>query len=135
MNDSILIHGLPANVDAERVLLGSILLDGLQFDLISGTVTADDFSLEKHRRIFTRMADMHSRGEQIDRITLANELTKRNELEPCDGLIYLISLDTGLPQIPNLDGYVRIVQEKATLRKMIRAGQALIDRCINAVDG
>src|ERR1035441_8423442 len=128
-------NGLPCNVDAERFVLGSILLDGNQFELIAGTLTDDDFALEKHRRIWCRMNDLHGRGEPIDRVTVANELTKHNELESCDGLTYLVSLDDGMPQIPNLDGYVRIVQEKATLRRTIFAAQGLINRCTLASDG
>src|ERR1044072_503565 len=90
---------LPTNVDAERFVLGSILLDDSFYIQAAGTLEVGDFSLEKHRRIFRRMADLHERGENIDRITLANELMKFNELESCDGLSYLVSLDDGLPQI------------------------------------
>ena len=88
-------------------MLGSILLDDTLYIQAAGTLEPDDFSLEKHRRIFRRMGDLHERGEKIDRITVANELMKFNELEACDGLSYLVSLDDGLPQIPNLDSYVR----------------------------
>src|ERR1700758_2332213 len=108
--------GLPSNVDAERFVLGSILLDDSRFIDIAGLLTNDDFSLEKHRRIFTRMGELHERGEKIDRVTLANELNRYNELESVDGLTYIVSLDDGLPQISNLDAYVKIVKDKATLR-------------------
>ena len=90
--------GLPVNVDAERFVLGSILLDDSLFIQAAGTLEADDFSLEKHRRIFRRMGDLQERNEKIDRVTVANELMKFSELEACDGLSYLVSLDDGLPQ-------------------------------------
>src|SRR5215472_17367960 len=122
--------GLPTNVDAERFVLGSILLDDSFFIQAAGSLEADDFSLEKHRRIFRRMADLNDRGERIDRITVANELMKFNELESCDGLSYLVSLDDGLPQIPNLDSYVRIVKDKALLRRIIFTSQHLMNRCL-----
>ena len=96
----------------------------------AGTLEADDFSLEKHRRIFKRMGDLQERGEQIDRVTVANELLKFNELEACDGLSYLVSLDDGLPQIPNLDSYIRIVKDKAVLRRIIFASQHMMNRCL-----
>src|SRR5438094_10587031 len=92
----VLEKGLPANLDAERFVLGSILLDDSYFIQVAGALQADDFSLEKHRRIFARMTEIHDRGERIDRVTLANELMTRNQLEACDGLSYLISLDDGL---------------------------------------
>src|SRR5215467_5492807 len=95
--------GLPTNLDAERFVLGSILLDDALYIQAAGTLEPDDFSLEKHRRIFKRMGELQERGERIDRITVANELMKFGELESCDGLSYLVSLDDGLPQIPNPD--------------------------------
>ena len=111
-------------------MLGSILLDDSFYIQAAGTLEADDFSLEKHRRIFRRMGELHERGERIDRVTVANELMKFNELEACDGLSYLVSLDDGLPQIPNLDSYIRIVKDKAVLRRIIFASQHMMNRCL-----
>jgi replicative DNA helicase len=122
--------GLPVNLDAEKFVLGSILLDDSLYVQAAGTLEADDFSLEKHRRIFRRMGELQERGERIDRITVANELMKFNELEACDGLSYLVSLDDGLPQIPNLDSYIRIVKDKAILRRIIFASQHMMNRCL-----
>src|ERR1051325_3938517 len=99
---------LPSNEDAERFVLGSILLDDSFYDQVAGTLGADDFNLEKHSRIFKRMGDLQARGEKIDRITVANELMKFNEFEACGGFSYLVSLDDGLPQIPNLEKHSRI---------------------------
>ena len=78
-------RGLPANVDAERFVLGSILLNDDAYLQVAGAVEPDDFSLEKHRRIFARMKDLYDRGEKIDRVTLANELMKQGQLESVDG--------------------------------------------------
>ncbi|MFN7994670.1 MAG: replicative DNA helicase [Bryobacteraceae bacterium] len=122
--------GLPSNVDAERFVLGSVLLNDNLFIQAAGELQADDFSLEKHRRIFTRMGDLHERGERIDRVTVANELLRFNELESCDGLTYLVSLDDGLPEILNIDAYIRIVKDKAILRRIIFASQHLMNRCL-----
>ena len=132
MKDFLAERGLPCNIDAERCVLGSILLDSQQYELVAGALRPEDFSLEKHRRIFTRMGDLHGRSEPIDRVTVHNELDRHKEAESCDGFSYLVSLDDGLPQIPNLDGYVRIIQEKATLRRAIYAAQSVINRCLTA---
>jgi len=129
-SQSTLDKGLPTNVDAERFVLGSILLDHNLYIQSAGTLEADDFSLEKHRRIFKRMGDLYERGENIDRITVANELMKFGELETCDGLSYLVSLDDGLPQIPNIDSYIRIVKDKALLRRIIFVSQHMMQRCL-----
>ena len=122
-------RGLPANVDAERFVLGSILLNQDNYFQVAGAVEPEDFSLEKHRRIFARMKDLYERGEKIDRVTLANELMKQGQIESVDGFAYLVSLDEGLPALSNLDSYVRIVKDKATLRKLIFSAQKVIDRC------
>jgi len=122
--------GLPTNVDAERFVLGSIMLDDSFYIQAAGELEPDDFSLDKHRRIFRRMAELQERGEKIDRITIANELMKFNELEACDGITYLVSLDDGLPQIPNLDAYIRIVKDKAVLRRIIFASQHMMNRAL-----
>jgi replicative DNA helicase len=122
--------GLPTNVDAERLVLGSILLDDSLYIQAAGTLEPEDFSLEKHRRIFKRMGDLQERGERIDRVTVANELLKFNELEACGGLSYLVSLDDGLPRISNLDSYIRIVKDKSVLRRIIFASQHMMNRCL-----
>jgi replicative DNA helicase len=122
--------GLPANLDAERFVLGAILMDDSNYIPVAAMLQPDDFSLEKHRRIFERMGDLAGRGEKIDRVTVANELMRHGELESCDGLAYLVSLDDGLPQIYNLDSYVRIVKDKSLLRRIIFSSQSLINRCL-----
>jgi len=130
--DLALEKGLPANVDAERFVLGSILLNDVMFLQVAGMVDTGDFMLEKHRRIFARMKDLYDRREKIDRITVCDELMKHGQLESVDGLAYLVSLDDGLPEIANLDSYVRIVKDKSTLRKLIFSAQEVINRCLIA---
>jgi len=122
--------GLPANLDAERFVLGSILLNQDAYFQVAGAIEPEDFSLEKHRRIFARMKDLYDRGERIDRLTVADALMKMGQLESVDGLSYIVSLDDGLPHIANLESYVRIVKDKSTLRRLIFSAQKIIDRCL-----
>src|SRR5947209_14626978 len=121
---------LPDNLDAERFVLGAIMSSETAYMQVAGTLTSDDFSLEKHKRIFLRMGDLHERGERIDRVTVANELMKQGQLQSVDGLSYLVSLDDGLPEIYNLDSYVGIVREKALLRRIITVSHDTINRCL-----
>jgi replicative DNA helicase len=118
---------LPANPDAERLVLGSIMLDDSAFVTVSSILRPVDFSLDRHQRIFQRMIDLHDRGEHIDRITVCNELMTHRELESCGGLSYLVSLDDGLPRISNIDSYARIVKEKAILRGIIASANQTIN--------
>lgn len=117
---------LPTNPDAERFVLGSILLDDSYFSEVAAAIEVGTFSLDKHQRIYRRMKAIADRGERIDRVTVANELLKHEELSACDGLSYLISLDDGLPANPKLDSYVRILRDYATLRRIVFASQNLI---------
>jgi len=120
--------GLPSNLDAERFVLGSILLDDSRFREI-GILSSDDFSLERHRCIFRCMQALRDRNEHIDRVTVAEELARRNELG-ADGLGYLTSLDDGLPRIVHLDSYAGIVRDKSTLRRGIFTAQKLMNECL-----
>src|ERR1017187_8610813 len=100
-------RGLPANLEAECLVLGSLLMEA-DYSMVAEILGPNDFSLEKHRRIFSRMGELYSDGERIDYVTLANKLRKHDQLESVDGLGYLVSLNDGLPTISNLDSYVRI---------------------------
>ena len=92
-------------------------------------------SRSKSIAVFSRgCRELHERGEKIDRVTVANELLRYNELESVDGLSYLVSLDDGLPHISNLDSYVKIVRDKATLRRIAVASQQLMNRALMAED-
>lgn len=132
--DIALEKGLPVNLDAERFVLGAILMDDALYIQVAGSLEASDFSLEKHRRIFLRMGELYERGERIDRVTVANELMKQNQLESVDGVSYLVSLDEGLPVLSNLESYIHIVKDKSILRRIIFTSQSLIDRCLLAED-
>jgi len=120
---------LPSNVDVERLVLGAILLDEGVFSAVA-PLAPDTFLLENHQRIFRRMLSLKARGETIDYVTLANELNKFGELEACGGLTYLISLEDGMPRQPNIDSYVRILLEKADLRRIVFASRDLMNRAM-----
>jgi replicative DNA helicase len=132
--DLAFVKGLPANVDVERFVLGSIQLNGEAYADVAAVLHPDDFSLEKHRSIFARMKDLYDRGEKIDRVTLSNELQKHGQSESMDGFCYLASLDAGLPMFVNLDSCIRIVKEKSTLRQTLFTCQRVMDRCLLAED-
>lgn len=123
--------GLPSNINAERFILGSILLDSRRLAELTGAITFETFALEKHRRIWSRIVELAGRGVGVDRVTLANELDRYGELESVDGLSYLVSLDEGMPYIPNLQGYVEILVEKQRLRQMAIAAQFTMNQALS----
>ena len=95
------------NVNAERMVLGQILVNG---DGVLPDLEPEHFSLEKHRRIFTAMQRLRDSNEAVDRIGVVEELMRCGQLDSVDGFSYVASLDEGLPAIPDISGYVRIVR-------------------------
>jgi replicative DNA helicase len=123
---------LPANVDAEKTILGAILLDNEIFFDDSVDITPNDLSLDAHRRIYQVMNEiMFGLVEgvtQVDIVTLSNELTKRRWIDAVGGVAYLAGLTEGLPRRPKIGEYVRILKDKARLRKLIAIFTAGADR-------
>ncbi len=126
-------RGLPAAIEAERSILGAILLDNLMFDQ-AAELKPDDFSLDGHRRIFARMRDLQDTGRPVDMITLAEELDRRKEVEAVGGISYLSSLIDGVPERPSVEHYVRIVRNKSLLRGLINIAQTAIAEAIEHSD-
>lgn len=128
------LASLPASVEAEKMVLGSILLKEARYVETAQFLKDIDFSLDVNRRIFRRMGELHEHGEHIDRTTVANQLIRHDELQAVGGLTYLNSLDEGLPELPHIDSYIRIIQEKSRLRRLIFTAQKTIDACVHQQD-
>jgi replicative DNA helicase len=126
--DLALEAGLPANVDAEKTILGAILLDNAAHAEAAEKLAADDFSLDSHRRIFLRMSELMNSERAVDIVTLANELTRYKEVDSVGGVAYLASLTEGLPRRPVIEEYIRIVKDKSLLRKLMGICSAAIAR-------
>ena len=123
-------RGLPASPEAERSILGAILLDNtLQNEALS-TLKADHFFLDAHRRIYARISDLSESNRPIDIVTLTEELLRCKELEAVGGAGYLASLTDGVPRRSSLEHYVRIVRDKAMLRSLIHASNSVISQAM-----
>ena len=120
--------GLPANADAEKTILGAILLDNAAHAEAAEKLEPDDFSLDSHRRIFLRMSELIDSQRAVDIVTLANELARYKEVESVGGVAYLASLTEGLPRRPVIEEYIRIVKDKSLLRKLMTICSAAIAR-------
>ncbi|MGA8743701.1 MAG: replicative DNA helicase [Terracidiphilus sp.] len=125
---SSLDAGLPANIDAEKTILGAILLDNSAHSEAAERLEADDFSLDSHRRIFLRMTELMNEQRAVDIVTLSNELARAKEIESVGGVAYLASLTEGLPMRPVIEDYIRIVKDKSLLRKLMLICSAAIAR-------
>ena len=126
--------GLPANLDAEKTILGAILLDNAAHAEASARLEPDDFSLDSHRRIYQRMGELINSERAVDIVTLANELARYKEVESVGGVAYLASLTEGLPRRPVIEEYIRIVKDKSLLRKLMLICSAAIARAAEQSD-
>jgi replicative DNA helicase len=126
--DHILDRGLPASAEAERAILGAILLDNSSYPQASEFLRAEDFSLDSHRRIYLRMMELAETGRAIDFVTLTEQLGQHKEIESVGGVAYVTSLTDGLPRVKNIEQYVKIVKDKALLRGLIHAATSAIQK-------
>ncbi|HEU5399997.1 MAG TPA: replicative DNA helicase [Terriglobales bacterium] len=132
--DHSLDRGLPASPDAERSILGGILLDNFLQNEAAATLQAEHFFLDSHRRIYQRMLDLNEFGKPIDIISLADELGRHKELESVGGVAYLTSLTDGVPRRQSIEHYIRLVKDKALLRGLIHAANGMITKALDQED-
>ena len=124
MND----RTLPQNLDAERSVLGAILLRNDAINAAVEVLQPDDFYREAHQHLLEHMIQLSERGAAIDLVTLAESLTRGDALEKVGGPAYIARLVDGVPRTTNIEHYAQIVKEKATLRRLItEAGRIAAD--------
>src|SRR6202023_3814440 len=104
---------LPHNLEAERSVLGAMLLHNDAFNLAAEVVDAKYFYRDAHRRIFDKMVKLVERGDAIDLVTLKEELGRAGELDEIGGPAYITALVDGVPRSTNVEHSARIVKEKA----------------------
>lgn len=121
-------RSIPSSVEAERSVLGGIVLDANAYEEAAARgLTESDFALDSNRRIYRRMIELAESSRPIDTITLVEELERHKELEAVGGVGYVSGLMDGVPDRPSIRHYVDIVREKSKLRKLMQACNASID--------
>src|SRR5271169_5202531 len=133
--DSTMERPLPSNIDAEKSILGAIILDNNALNTAIEALKAEDFFLPHHRHIFAQMIALGEAQQAIDLITLTEELHRRGDLEASGGAPYLASLADGMPKVSNIEHYARIVKEKAILRNLIHTTHNIQQRAFEGEDG
>jgi replicative DNA helicase len=123
---------LPHSLEAERSVLGAILLHNDAFDHAAEILGAADFFRDAHRRIFEKMIRLSERGGAIDLVTLKEELGRSGELDDAGGPAYIASLVDGVPRATNVEHYARIVKEKAILRNLIFSANKILTSAYEA---
>jgi replicative DNA helicase len=126
----------PHNLEAERALLGSILLDNGALNQVLETVDTNDFFSDGHRTIFDKMLLLSEKNRTIDLVTLSEDLSREGLLEKVGGAGYLAALTDGIPigVSASIEEYSRIIKEKSLVRRLINASNNVITRCFEGVD-
>ena len=123
---------LPHNLEAERSVLGAILVHNDAFNQAVQVIDASDFYRDAHRRIFDKMVALNERHQAIDFVTLKEELSRGGDLDEVGGPAYVASLADGVPRATNVEYYARIVKEKSTLRNLIYAANKILTNAYGA---
>jgi replicative DNA helicase len=123
---------LPHNLDAEKSVLGAILIHNDAFNSAAEVIASRDFFRDAHRRIFDRMVALSERGGAIDFVTLKEELSRAGELDEVGGAAYIASLADGVPRSANVEYYAKIVKEKSTLRSLIHSANKILTEAYEA---
>ncbi len=121
----------PQSLDAERSVLGAMLLSR---DAIAAAIQHLDersFYRETHRKIWRAMVSLFDRNEAVDLVTIVEELRRHKDLEAVGGATYLTSLDQFVATAANVEHYCKIVNEKATLRRLIDVGTEIVGECFD----
>ena len=121
----------PHSLEAESSVLGGLLLDDAAWDAIAGIIGPDDFYLGDHRSIFRCMQSLAEQDKPIDVITVSDALEEVSELQGLGGLSYISQLASNTPTASNIRAYAEIVQERATVRKLIAAANEIADSGFN----
>lgn len=117
----------PHDLEAEQAVIGSMLTDKDSVISAIEVLKEEDFYREDNRLIYKAVLNLYNRAEPIDIITLKSELSSMGKLDAIGGLEYLAELPERVPTTANVDKYIKIVEEKSTLRTLIRTANELIN--------
>lgn len=128
-SEQLLGKTLPANIDAERAVLGALLLNDEWVSQVLEILKADDFYSQAHRIIFEHIVILSQQFKRIDLVTLQDELAKKGQLDTVGGLVYLVSLQEELPSAGLVNQHAQIIKEKSILRELITSATSIITNC------
>lgn len=132
--DQLLERPLPNNAEAERAILGSVILDN---DLASQAIELlkpEDFYVPSHRRIFSAIITLFERHSEINPILIGEELRRDGDLDSTGGVTFITNLTYGLPRFTNITHYAKIVSDKSILRQLIKATNKITSEALEEED-
>ncbi|HEX8891530.1 MAG TPA: replicative DNA helicase [Pyrinomonadaceae bacterium] len=132
--DQMLERPLPNSAEAERAILGAIILDNALVSQAIEQLRPEDFYVPSHRRIFLAMIALFERGSEINQILIAEELRRDGEIESVGGVTYITNLMIGLPHFANLAHFSKIVRDKSMLRQLVKACNKITSEALEEED-
>ena len=127
-------RALPNSAEAERAILGGVVLDNGLISQAIELLRPEDFYVPSHRRIFMAMIALFERGAEINPILIGEELKKENALESVGGISFITNLTYGLPHSTNIAHYAKVVRGKSMLRQLIRASNKITQEALEQED-
>ncbi|MCL4862080.1 MAG: replicative DNA helicase [Caldilineaceae bacterium] len=115
------VKSIPANLEAERAVLGSLMIDPDAIIKVASFLRPEDFYRERHAWLYEAMIALNERREPLDFVTIVDEMERRQQLEEIGGPAFLTDLITNTPTALFVDHYARIVERTAVLRRLIGA--------------
>ncbi len=128
------LRSLPYNLEAEQSVIGSMLIDKTAISRVVEVLKGDDFYRDSHKVIFNAIFDLYQKDTPIDMITLLEHLRSAEKLEASGGITYISEISNSIPSTANLSSYIKIVDDKSILRKLIRASTEIMENCYNKQD-
>src|ERR1700704_1473137 len=127
-------RSLPNSAEAERAILGAIILDNGLISQAIEQLKSEDFYVPSHRRIFVAMTGLFERGAEINPILIGEELKKENALETVGGISFVTNLTYGLPHSTNIIHYAKVVRGKSLLRRLIKTASKITNEALEEED-
>lgn len=125
---------LPASIESENAILGTILIDNDQMQEAAESIEAADFYSPRNRRVFAAMLELYTSHKTIDPIQIGEILKKDNSLESIGGVTSITNLAHGIPVFTKLGEFIETVRQKSNLRKLIRTANEIAQAAISEFD-
>jgi replicative DNA helicase len=135
MTSELAPEALPHSDEAERSVLGAVLLDNHQLHRVQELLRPEFFYAPRHRKIFGALLSLADGGAALDLVTLRAEMERAGDLEACGGAAYLAALLDGVPRSGNVEHYAKIVRETAVRRELIRSAQQILEASLSSPTG
>ncbi len=132
--DQLLERPLPHSAEAERAILGSVILDNSLVNQAIELLRPDDFYVRAHHHVFRAMTEMSTRGGEINPILLGEELRREGVLEQVGGIAFISELTYGLPHFTNLAAYAKIVKDKSLMRQLVKVANKVTSEALEEED-